>query len=107
MLEEANISNAYMKHIKWPPFCSINLGIVSGVIISFLNLLYPMVGHDYAFVIPQMLDSHLHFLINGLGIQWYTPSFGGGLPAFPNPNNVQFLAAGRTAHCDSSLARNL
>ncbi len=44
MLEEANISNAYMKHIKWPiVFLLINLGIVSGVIISFLNLLYPMV----------------------------------------------------------------
>ncbi len=41
-----------------------------------------------------MLDSHLHFLINGLGIQWYTPSFGGGLPAFPNPNNVQFSLLG-------------
>ena len=80
-----------MKNIKWAiTFLVINLTIICTVIICFLNKNYPLVGHDYSLVIPQMLDTYLHFSVNGLTIQWYTPSFGGGLPAFPDPNNSQF-----------------
>ncbi len=49
-----------------------------------------MVGHDYRLALPSMLDTFLHYRVNGLSIQWYTPSFGGGLPVFPNPNSIQF-----------------
>jgi hypothetical protein len=49
-----------------------------------------MVGSDYGLMFPQVLDTMLHFQSNGLSIHWYTPTFGGGLPAYPNPNNVQF-----------------
>jgi len=49
-----------------------------------------MVGHDYSLAIPSMLDTLLHYHINGFSIQWYTPTFGGGLPAYPDPNNGQF-----------------
>jgi len=58
--------------------------------IRFLTIAYPLVGSDYKLALPSLLDSALHFRINGLSIQWYTPSFGGGLPAYPNPNNTQF-----------------
>ena len=71
-------------------FTILNLCIINGIIISFLNLKYPFVGHDYTLAIPSILDSALHFRLNGLTIQWFTPSFGGGIPAFPNPNNGQF-----------------
>jgi hypothetical protein len=64
--------------------------MISLVAILFLNWTYPMVGHDYRLGLPSMLDTFLHFRVNGLSIQWYTPSFGGGLPVFPNPNNIQF-----------------
>jgi len=67
-----------------------SLILVSLVIVLFANWSYPMVGHDYSFSVPQMLDTVLYFRVNGWGIQWYTPSFGGGIPAFPDPNNSQF-----------------
>jgi len=37
-----------------------------------------------------LLDASLFLRHNGLNIQWYTPSFGAGVPAFPNPNNSEF-----------------
>jgi hypothetical protein len=40
-----------------------------------------------------MIDTKLHILANGLTIQWYTPSFGGGLPAFPNPQHMEYSIA--------------
>ena len=43
---------------------------------------YPLVGHDFSYFIPRLVDTDLYVRINGLAIQWYTPSFGGGLPAF-------------------------
>ena len=58
--------------------------------IAFMTRQFPFVGSDYSYFIPRLIDSHLHYLINGLSIQWYTPSFGGGLPAYPNPQNLQF-----------------
>ena len=80
-----------MVKIKWPAIILVsNLIMISMVVLLFLNRSYPMVGHDYRYAFPQMLDSLLHFRINGLSIQWYTPTFGGGLPAFPNPNYYQF-----------------
>jgi len=80
-----------MKKIKWPLILVFaNLVAINWVVIRFLAFYYPMVGHDYSLAIPQMLDTFIHLRVNGLSIQWYTPSFGGGLPAFPNPNNSQF-----------------
>ena len=60
------------------------------VILLIMNRDYPFVGHDYAYFIPRLLDTDLHTRINGLAIQWYTPSFGGGLPGFPNPQHLQY-----------------
>ena len=51
---------------------------------------YPAVGADFAYYIARLLDTDLYLRINGLVIQWYTPSFGGGLPAFPNPQHLQY-----------------
>jgi hypothetical protein len=80
-----------MNERKWTVvFTIVNLIVINGFMIAFLNLKYPLVGHDYNLGIPSILDSALHFRLNGLKIQWFTPSFGGGIPAFPNPNNGQF-----------------
>ncbi len=49
-----------------------------------------MIGHDYRLFMPYMLDSYLHQKINGLTIQWYTPSFAGGRPVYPNPQDLQY-----------------
>ena len=68
----------------------INLIIVNGIVIAVMNLRYPLVGHDYTLALPSFLDTALHYRLNGLSIQWFTPTFGGGIPVFPNPNNMQF-----------------
>ena len=65
-------------------------GCVTLVILLIMNRDYPFVGHDYAYFIPRLLDTDLHTRVNGLIIQWYTPGFGGGLPAFPNPQHLQY-----------------
>jgi hypothetical protein len=60
------------------------------IIILIMNRDYPFVGHDYAYFIPHLLDTGLHIRVNGFTIQWYTPSFGGGLPGFPNPQHMEY-----------------
>ena len=59
----------------------VNLIVINLVLFLFANLDYPLIGHDYHLIIPQMLDSLLYYRNNGISIQWYTPSFGGGPPA--------------------------
>ncbi len=75
-------------------FTVINLILINGVILGYLNIKYPMVGHDYSLGIPTLLDNALHFRLNGLAIEWFTPSFGGGIPSFPNPNSGQYSLLG-------------
>ena len=67
-----------------------NLIIINEITLGVMNLRYPLVGHDYTLALPSLLDTALHYRLNGLSIQWFTPTFGGGIPAFPNPNNMQF-----------------
>ncbi|MCP5107638.1 MAG: hypothetical protein GY950_29895, partial [bacterium] len=61
--------------------------------ILVLNVQYPKIGRDYSYFVPRLLDSHLFYLNNGVQIQWWTPSFGGGLPSYPNPQQMQFSPA--------------
>ena len=68
----------------------LNILIISGFIIWYSSRTYPMIGHDYKLFMPYMIDSYLHQKINGLTIQWYTPSFAGGRPVFPFPEDLQF-----------------
>ncbi len=68
----------------------VNIAVISACLVWYCNRTYPMIGHDYRLFVPYMLDSYLHQRINGLTIQWYTPSFAGGRPVFPNPQDLQF-----------------
>ena len=70
--------------------CAVNILIIGAFILWYCNRIYPMIGHDYRLFVPYMLDSYLHQRINGLTIQWYTPSFAGGRPVFTNPQDLQF-----------------
>jgi hypothetical protein len=46
-------------------------------------------GHDYSYFFPHLLDGYYWFLENGIfKIPWYSPAFCGGVPAFPNPQNM-------------------
>jgi hypothetical protein len=78
------------KSILIPLLIIFNILIISGFIIWFSSRTYPMIGHDYKLFMPYMIDSYLHQKINGLSIQWYTPSFAGGRPVFPFPEDLQF-----------------
>jgi hypothetical protein len=72
-------------------FFTALLSITSALlIVGFVNALYPYVGFDYKYFLPRLFDTYLHYRVNGFSIQWYTPSFGGGLPAYANPQHMQF-----------------
>ncbi len=68
----------------------LNILIIAYFLIQYTGATYPLVGSDYRLFIPRLIDSLLHYKVNGFSIQWYTPSFGGGLPAYPNPLQMQF-----------------
>lgn len=68
---------------------------LSGIFIAayvawHVNYHYPLVGWDHKYFFTRLIDTHLHYRVNGFTIQWYTPSFGGGLPGYPHPLNAQF-----------------
>ena len=70
--------------------CAVNILAIGAFIIWYLNRTYPIIGHDYRLFMPYMIDSFLHQKINGLTVQWYTPSFAGGRPVYSNPQDLQF-----------------
>jgi hypothetical protein len=48
-------------------------------------------GHDYAYFFPGLLNGFYWFRNNGLfDIPWFTPAFCGGVPFFPNPQNIYY-----------------
>ena len=68
----------------------LDILVIAFFAVKFTLAAYPMVGGDYSLFGPRLIDSLLHYKVNGLTIQWYTPSFGGGLPAYPNPLQMQY-----------------
>ncbi len=69
---------------------ALNVLVISLFLIWLLNREYPIIGHDNRLFMPYLLDSYLHQKINGLTVQWYTPSFVGGRPVYSNPQDLQF-----------------
>jgi hypothetical protein len=71
-------------------FGAILIAIYSGIFVAYMGRIYPIIGHDFSYYMPRLIDTYLHYFINGLSIQWYTPSFGGGVPVYANMNSMQF-----------------
>lgn len=69
---------------------STKIFVLIVILLTTIAAFYPSIGHDYAYFIPRLGDTFLHYRLNGFSIQWYTPSFAGGLPAYPNPQHMQF-----------------
>ena len=68
----------------------LSIVLLACLLVALVQRDAPEVGVDYRYFIPRLLDTYLHYRVNGFGIQWYTPSFGSGLPAYPNPQHIQF-----------------
>lgn len=81
----------FARHISYQNAITLLAAILCGwLLVSLTNSTYPLAGADYRYFLPRITDTYFHFIVNGLGIQWYTPSFGGGLPAYPNPQHIQY-----------------
>lgn len=76
--------------MRWLPAASA--AIVIAILLAIAGRDYPIVGHDYRYFVPRLIDTDLHLRVNGPGIQWYTPTFGSGLPAYPNPQHLEYSA---------------
>jgi hypothetical protein len=74
--------------MRWLPAASGAISVLT--ILAITGRDYPLIGHDYRYFIPRLIDTDLHLRLNGPVVQWYTPSFGGGLPAFANPQHLQY-----------------
>ncbi len=74
------------------PLCVTALSgiFIAAYVAWHVNYHYPIVGWDHKYFFTRLIDTHLHYRVNGFTIQWYTPSFGGGLPGYPHPLNAQF-----------------
>ena len=58
---------------------------------NFLPNNQGMLGHDYSFFFPALLDGFFYYHTNGLfSVPWFTPSFCGGVPLFPHPTNPYY-----------------
>lgn len=47
-----------------------------------------VIGHDYSYYLPHLLDGYYWYINNGISPVWFTPSFCGGVPALANPQNI-------------------
>ncbi len=64
--------------------------LIAAYVPIHLQSTYPLAGKDHKYFTTRLIDTQLHYQINGLSIQWYTPSFGGGLPSYAHPLSSQF-----------------
>lgn len=82
-----------LQHIAW----GIPLAAFLWIFFRGLNAHYPLLGHDYAYFLPRLLDGRWHFMRQGFSPFYFTPHFCGGVPQFGNPQDMfyslpQFLS---------------
>ncbi|MEX0504434.1 hypothetical protein AB3X55_12625 [Alphaproteobacteria bacterium LSUCC0719] len=75
-------SDGYTKH-----FVAVAITCLLALAVLAWNLV-TLYGHDYAYFLPRLLDNHLFYLANGLGLKEYTASFCAGIFEFANPQSV-------------------
>ena len=73
------------KHLPYIGFFVAFLGVF------FWGLNYGnLIGHDYNYFFPKLLDGNWHFLRQGLAPFLYTPHYCGGFPEFGNPQSMYY-----------------
>ncbi len=64
----------------------ILIGIHNHIYLQFFPNNQGNLGHDYMGPLPFLLDGYFWYMKNGIfDVPWFTPSFCGGVPKFPNP----------------------
>ena len=56
----------------------------------FWGLSAGILGHDYFYFFPKLLDGKWHFLRQGLSMFYYTPHMCGGFPEYANPQSMYY-----------------
>ena len=60
-------------------------------ILAFFPNRHGLLGHDWSYVLPAFLDGYYSAITEGyFNIPWFTPAFCGGIPKFPNPQDLYF-----------------
>ncbi|MFH2098014.1 MAG: hypothetical protein ABIJ95_00765, partial [Pseudomonadota bacterium] len=79
---------------EWPYIWACHVGILLVYFKYFFKDFLSQagtLGHDYCIWFPQFLDGYRWFSINGLfKVPWFTPSFCGGVPYFPNHQGLYY-----------------
>lgn len=88
----------YFASLNLKKIIILNLKVIIPFAIYFvfhlliLNKQFPYVASDMHYYSPRMIDILLHFKCDSIfSIQWWTPTFGAGTPAYPNPGHLQFM----------------
>ncbi len=59
--------------------------------LAFLPNHKGLLGHDWMYFLPSMLDGYYGALADGFfNVHWFTPAYCGGVPKFPNPQDPYF-----------------
>ena len=67
------------------------LALLVAFLCAFLwGLSQGMLGHDYFYFFPKLLDGKWHFLRQGMSLFAYTPHFCGGFPEYANPQSMYY-----------------
>lgn len=56
----------------------------------FWGLSVGILGHDYFYFFPKLLDGKWHFMRQGMAMFYYTPHMCGGFPEFANPQSMYY-----------------
>lgn len=78
--------------IPWEVVAACILLVFYGnYILAFFPSTHGLWGHDWQYVLPSLLDGYYSSITEGyFHIPWFTPAFCGGLPKFPNPQDMYF-----------------
>lgn len=79
----------YPAFAPWLAFALL-LAAYDGIFSAFFPIGGYRLGHDYAFIFPNLLDGIFWFKNNGLSVPWFSPAFCAGQPAFPDPQSAYY-----------------
>ena len=74
-----------LKPVRLVPWSFLLLFL--GIFLWGLNARYPLIGEDYFYVFPRLLEGKWHFLRQGFAPLRFSPHLCGGFPQYGNPQD--------------------